>query len=263
MLHPPRGGAKLHGVSVGVICAIPEEITHLQAVLADPKADTVAGTEYLSGVLDGHRVILAGSGVGKVNAALTTTVLAERFGCRAVVFSGVAGGLSPELAVGDVVIADRVIQHDAGVYQDGRLQTYQAGHIPFFNPADGLGFPVPPDLLARVRERLTGFELPALPAAAGGGDRPARIAYGTVLSGDQYVHCEQTRERLFRDLGGLAVEMEGGAVAQVAASYSMSWLVIRALSDLAGRDSRFDFLAFVETVAASSAAIVRRLLPVL
>ncbi len=178
-------------------------------------------------------------------------------------FSGVAGGLDPELAIGDVVIADRTVQHDAGVIEDGRLLTYQAGHVPFFNPTDRLGWPVEPGLLARVRERLDGFALAPLPAGAGGAGRPPRIVFGTILSGDQYLHCETTRERLFRELGGRAIEMEGGALAQVCEAFGLPWLDIRALSDLAGRDSRFDFAAFVDAVAASSAAILRRLLPVL
>lgn len=237
---------------IGLICAIPQELAHLRTLLLDEAPVQSAHTEFVTGTLDGYDVVLAGSGMGKVNSALVATVLADRFGCGAIVFSGVAGGLDPELKVGDVVIADRVIQHDAGLIEDDRLQTYQAGHVPFINPTDRLGHPVDDDLLARVRERLHGFTLPT-----------AAIRFGTVLSGDQYLHCEVTRERLQRDFGGLAVEMEGGAVAQVADAFGVPWLVIRALSDLAGHDSRFDFLAFVDDVAATSVAILRRLLPVL
>jgi adenosylhomocysteine nucleosidase len=87
--------------------------------------------------------------------------------------------------------------------------------------------------------------------------------FGTILSGDQYIRCERTRERLFREFGGAAVEMEGGALGQVAEAFAIPYLNIRALSDLAGRDSRFDFAAFVSEVAGSSAAILRYLLPVL
>ncbi|EHB54986.1 MTA/SAH nucleosidase [Mycolicibacterium rhodesiae JS60] len=237
---------------IGLICAIPQELAHLRTLLLDAAPVQAAHTEFVTGTLDGYDVVLAGSGMGKVNSALVATVLADRFGCGAIVFSGVAGGLDPELKVGDVVIADQVIQHDAGLIEDDRLQTYRAGHVPFINPTDRLGYPVDDDLLARVRERLCGFTLPT-----------AAIRFGTVLSGDQYLHCEVTRERLQRDFGGLAVEMEGGAVAQVAEAFGVPWLVIRALSDLAGHDSRFDFLAFVDDVAASSVAILRRLLPVL
>jgi adenosylhomocysteine nucleosidase len=239
-------------VPIGLICAIPQELAHLRTLLLDAAPVQAAHTEFVTGTLDGYDVVLVGSGMGKVNSALVATVLADRFGCGAIVFSGVAGGLDPELSVGDVVIADRVIQHDAGLIEDDRLQTYHAGHVPFINPTDRLGYPVDDDLLARVRERLTDFALPA-----------AAIRFGTVLSGDQYLHCDVTRERLQRDFGGLAVEMEGGAVAQVAEAFGVPWLVIRALSDLAGHDSRFDFLAFVDQVAASSVAILRRLLPVL
>ncbi|GAY15726.1 5'-methylthioadenosine/adenosylhomocysteine nucleosidase [Mycobacterium sp. shizuoka-1] len=248
---------------IGLICAIPAELTHLRTLLADAVAVRAAHTEFVTGRLDGHSVVLVGSGMGKVNSALVATVLADRFGCAPIVFSGVAGGLDPQLAVGDVVIADRLIQHDSGLIEDGGLQTYQAGHVPFINPTDRLGYHVDAALLARVVDRLDGFVLPALSGAAGGGARPAAIRFGTVLSGDQYVHSDGTRETLQREFGGLAVEMEGGAVAQVAEAFGVDWLVIRALSDLAGRDSRFDFLAFVDEVAASSVAILRRLLPVL
>jgi adenosylhomocysteine nucleosidase len=102
-----------------------------------------------------------------------------------------------------------------------------------------------------------------LSRGAGGGDRSPRITYGTVLTGDQYLACEVTRERLHAELGGRAVEMEGGALSQVCESFGIPWLVVRSLSDLAGAQSRFDFTAFVDEVSAQSAAILRHLLPVL
>ena len=144
-----------------------------------------------------------------------------------------------------------------------RLSTYQAGHVPFFNPTDRFGYRVDDPLLARLRARLAGFALPPLSTAAGGEGDPPRIVFGTILSGDQYIHCEATRERLFAELGGAAVEMEGGALGQVAEAFGIPFLDIRALSDLAGRDSRCDFAAFVSEVAGSSARILRHLLPVL
>lgn len=236
---------------IGLICAIPQELAHLRDVLADRESEKVAHARFDTGTLDGHDVVLAGSGMGKVNAALVATLLADRFHCSAIVFSGVAGGLDPALAIGDVVIADRVIQHDAGVLQDERIQPYQPGYVPFINPTERLGYDVDPALLARVKEMLDGVTI------------AGRIAYGTVLSGDQYLHCETTRDRLHREFSGRAVEMEGGSVAQVCEAFGIPWLVIRALSDLAGGNSRFDFASFVDQAAASSATILRRLLPVL
>jgi adenosylhomocysteine nucleosidase len=250
-------------VTIGLICAIPQELAHLRNALSHAWSEELAHARFDKGGLDGSEVVLAGAGIGKVNTALVATLLADRFRCRTIVFSGVAGGLDPDLHIGDVVIADRTLQHDAGVIEDERLHTYQAGHVPFFNPADRLGYPADPDLLARVRERLEGFILPPLSMAAGGHDQRPQIAYGTILSGDQYLHCEVTRDRLHRELGGRAIEMEGGALGQVCETFGIPWLDIRALSDLAGRDSRFDFMAFVDEVAASSASILRQILPVL
>lgn len=250
-------------MTIGLLCAIPQELRHLHEALADRQEQVEAGLRFVTGRLDGHAVVLVGAGIGKVNTAISATLLASRFGCRLIVFSGVAGGLDPSLRIGDVVIADRTVQHDAGVIEDERLATCQAGHVPFFNPTDRLGYPVEPALVERLRDRLAGFVLPPLSHAAGGAGAPPAIAFGTILSGDQYIHCEATRERLHRQLGGLAVEMEGGALGQVCEAFGVPWLDIRALSDLAGRDSRFDFASFVHEVAASSALILRRLLPVL
>ena len=180
-------------------------------------------------------MVLAEAGIGKVNTAAVATLLAARFHARILVFSGVAGGLDPALAIGDVVIATRAIQHDCGVIEDERLQPYQAGHVPFFNPTDELGYAVEPALLARVQSRLEGLTLPPLSALAGGAGRRPRLVYGTILAGDQYIHCEATRERLQREFAAQAVAMEGGALAQVAVRLGVPWLEIRALSDLAGK----------------------------
>lgn len=250
-------------MTIGLISAIPQELAHLRGAMVDVRGANVAHTRFDTGLLDGHDVVLAETGMGKVNAALVTTALAHGFGCRAIVFSGVAGGLDPDLNVGDVVVADRLIQYDAGVIENEQLQTYQAGHVPFINPTDRLGYGVDTVVLDKVKGALRGLSLPPLSPEAGGRGSAAQIVYGTVLSGDQYLHSEPTRVRLHSQFGGRAIEMEGGAVAQVCEAFGIGWLVIRALSDLAGQDSRFEFNQFASEVAAASAAVLRRILPVL
>jgi adenosylhomocysteine nucleosidase len=249
--------------TIGLICAIPQERRDLRAALDHDDRRAIGGFGFDRGLLDGRAVALAEAGIGKVNTAAVATLLVARFAARTLVFSGVAGGLDPDLAIGDVVIAERAIQHDAGVIENERLHPYQAGHVPFFNPTPELGYAAAPALLDRVRERLRGLELAPLSAAAGGSGRHPKLVYGTILAGDQFIHCEATRERLHREFQAQAVAMEGGALAQVAERLGVPWLEIRALSDLAGQDSRFDFAKFVEEVARSSALILRRLLPIL
>lgn len=249
-------------MTIGIICAIPEELGHLQGLLEGPGDTVIAGRTFASGTLDGHAVVLVGAGIGKVNTAMTATLLAQHFGVRLIIFSGVAGGLDPALHIGDVVIADRTLQHDAGWIADERIHTYQAGHVPFFNPTERLGYAVAGDLVRRVERALEGIGLEPLSDKAGGDGRAPVITFGTILSGDQFLNCELTRIRLFRELGGKAIEMEGGALGQVCEAFGIPHLDIRALSDLAGAESNHDFAAFVHEVAASSATILRRILGV-
>lgn len=248
---------------IGVICAIPEEIAHFGAHFQETEANTIAGFAFRRGRLDGRDAVVVETGIGKVNAATVATLLLDRFGCRVLLFSGVAGGLDPALGVGDVVVADRLVQHDYGSVFQGQVKTYQPGNYPMPGMPEDHGYPMDPDLLARVREALDGMELPPMPAAATGGEaRRPRLVYGTILTGDQFVNCEETRNGLFDRFDARAVEMEGAAIAQVAEKYGVPWVVVRALSDLAGHDSHMDFPTFVHIAAETAARIVRRLVGV-
>jgi len=228
---------------IAVLTAIPEEIAAFGAHLVETGRETVAGISIHHGTLDGRAVVLAESGIGKVNGALAATVLFDRFRCGGIIFSGVAGGLDPDLAVGDLVIATEVIQHDYGAMVQGALEVYRAGALPFPQFRGELSFKANPALIASARTALTGAQ------------------FGTILTGDSYLGCGQTRERLFSSFGGKAVDMESGAVAQVAEAFGVPWLVIRALSDLAGEDSQLDFQVFAAQAAKTAAAAVLKSLP--
>ncbi|HYC06029.1 MAG TPA: 5'-methylthioadenosine/adenosylhomocysteine nucleosidase [Azospirillaceae bacterium] len=249
---------------LGIICAIPEEIAHFGGHFAGTDERRVAGFVFRRGLLDGKPAVLVEAGIGKVNAATVATLLLERFDCRVLLFSGVAGGLDPELSVGDVVVGRRLVQHDYGALVSGTMRVYQPGAFPLPGMDDSHGYDLDAGLEAKLRPVLESVELPEMPAAVtGGAPRRPSVRWGTILTGDQFLNCGATRDRLHRDFRAQAVEMEGAAIAQVASRFGVPCLVVRSLSDLAGEESHMDFPQFCRAAAEGASILLRRVAAVL
>lgn len=242
---------------VGIISALPEEISHLKS--GDLEQIDVGGLPFYKGVVDGRDAILVETGIGKVNAAVVTTLLIEHFDCRGILFSGVAGGLDPALSIGDVVIGRRLVQHDYGRLQNEQMITYQPGAFPLPGLDTTHGYEIDDSLLAHAEEALDGVALKSLDEVEGAANTNPRVVFGTVLTGDAFVNCETTRTRLHDSFNAQAVEMEGAAVAQVATQMGRPWLVIRCLSDQAGAESHMDFNGFLAVTTQNAATVTRRL----
>lgn len=235
---------------IGVLTAIPQEHAAVEALMKNRVADL----GFTFGDIDGTPICLGMTGIGKVNAAVSATRICERTSPAVLVFTGVAGGLDPSLDIGDVVIGESLIQHDAGVLGDDGIATYQAGHIPFFNPTDEFGFHPSDRLLRAVRTAVANAPSDLI---------SGRITFGTILTGDQFLESDRERQRLRERFSAQAIEMEGAAVAQVAARYDLDHLAIRTLSDRAGQTSSVDFGEFLDRVAHQTVAVLRLLLPVI
>lgn len=246
-----------HHGPLGILSAIPEELKHLED--RQEGSETIAGLAFHRGRIEGRSAIFVETGIGKVNAALTATLLAERFDCRALVFCGVAGGVDPALGIGDVIVGTRLVQHDYGALVDGQIAVYQPGVPPLPGFDETHGYDMDEELVQRLRARLAGIELPHVGAdTTGDGARRPGLHFGPIVTGDTFVNCAATRQRLYHQFGALAVEMEGAAVAQVGARYGLPWLVVRCLSDLAGADSHLNFPAFLPIAARAAALVVRQ-----
>lgn len=230
--------------------ALADELGLLRAAMTDGHEADAGGHRFEVGTIGGRDVVVTSVGVGKVNAAMVATLAIDHFSPREVLFTGVAGGIDPVLGIGDVVVAEHVLHHDTGVFGPDGFEIYQSGHVPFFNPADHLGYRPSLGLLDRVRSAATGLQLsPVL-------GRVPNLVFGTVVTGDQFIQSEEERRRLFETFKAQATEMEGAAVAQVAEHFGVDHILIRAVSDRVGVDSAFDFARFLGDVSINSSNVV-------
>ena len=234
---------------VAIISAVHEELRALLPELRHPARVRVAGREFHSGEIHGHPVVLVLSGIGKVAAATTAALLIHAFKARALVFTGVAGGLQRGVRVGDVVVAQQLLQHDmdaSPLYP--RFEVPLTGRALFEADAALVGAlaGAAQRCLARV-EVLIGAER----LAAFGIER-AVLHQGLVISGDRFVASAAHSNELRAVLPlALAVEMEGAAVAQVCADFGTRFAVLRTISDRADDSAHVDFQRFIADVASA------------
>ncbi|MFA6506870.1 MAG: 5'-methylthioadenosine/S-adenosylhomocysteine nucleosidase [Treponemataceae bacterium] len=232
---------------IGIIGAMEEEVVLLRSSLKNMSEVSVGGFVFYQGELDGRSVVLLRCGIGKVNAGVGCALLLDRFKPSFVINTGSAGGLHPDLTFGDVVISDGLVQHDVDVTAFG----YAPGQIPGMAAV----FPVRLDLIERAERAVDELKARGVLAAS------LNHIRGTIGSGDVFVHDRALIERLRERFPGLcAVEMEGAAIAQVCVLFDVPVLVIRALSDIAGKESPMKFDEFLPLASRNSSEIVRSII---
>jgi adenosylhomocysteine nucleosidase len=224
---------------IAIIGAMEEEVTLLRNKIENGEQQTVAGFEFITGTLEGTEVVLLRSGIGKVNAAMSTTVLLERFSPDYIINTGSAGGLNPELSVGDVVISSEVRHHDVDVTAFG----YEYGQVPQLPPAfeaDAKRIQIAEDSAGEIEGIQT--------------------VKGLITTGDSFMSDPDRVEFIKTKFNNLqAVEMEAAAIAQVAYQFGIPFVIIRSLSDIAGKESNVSFDQFLETAAINSATLVMKI----
>lgn len=236
-----------------ILGAFDEEVTILQKQLTGIQEQEIEGISFVTGRLRGKRVVIAWTGIGKVNAAMTTTLLIEHFRPNEVVFTGIAGGINPDLQPGDIVIAAKTAQHDLCIITPDGIENFGV-----HNPANQKRNPV----FFQADERLVKLaELSAKQVApekikTSAGQRAPEIIKGVVVTGDAFIasaeKCTELRDRLGAD----AVEMEGAAVAQICYQRNVPCIVIRSISDKANEKAVEDVEKFYKMAARNSASLV-------
>ncbi|CAN5603526.1 5'-methylthioadenosine/adenosylhomocysteine nucleosidase [soil metagenome] len=223
---------------IGIIGAMDEAMACMRDALAGAEEQLGGGFTLYRGELEGKEVVVSKSGIGKVNAAVSTQCLLLE-GVDAVIFTGVAGALDPELGVGDLVVSTDLVQHDVDVSALG----YALGEV----PGEGLAWAAD----ARLHEL-------ALAAAREAPD--VQVKAGRIVSGDQFIADAAKVRWLRRTFGAVCAEMEGASAAQVCARYRVPFVVVRSISDAADDHAEGDFRAFAELAAFQAERVVRAML---
>ncbi len=224
---------------IGLIGAMVPEVEALQQQLTNPKVTTISGVDFWQGTLNETQVVIAQCGIGKVFAALCAQAMILHFHPHVIINTGVAGALHPALKVGDVVIAENVVQHDMDT-------------TPFGDP---LG----------MISGLNIVEIPACPKTADALQQAVKeLGYtamvGTIASGDQFLSDPAKKQAIHTTFEAYAVEMEGAAIGQVCYVNKVPFGVLRVISDSANGDGAMEYSEFLPMATNRSTNIIHQFL---
>ncbi|KUP05802.1 5'-methylthioadenosine nucleosidase [Bacillus coahuilensis m2-6] len=228
---------------IAIIGAMEEEVSLLRSHMEQAETMELAGYQYTKGWMNGKEVVLLRSGIGKVNAALSSTILLYHFKPNHVINTGSAGGFDSQLEVGDVIISTEVRHHDVDV----TAFNYEYGQVP--------GMPA----AFKADEMLQSVAVKAAKDIEG-----IQVKSGLIATGDSFMN-DPARVDSLRDkfVGLQAVEMEAAAVAQVAHQFQVPFVIIRSLSDIAGKESNVSFDQYLEKAAVNSSDLVMKIVKAL
>ncbi len=226
-------------MKIGIIGAMEQEVKMLLGYMSEPKLTDIAGCKIYEGKINNVQVALLQSGIGKTAAAVGTTLLLQLTKPDMIINTGSAGGLDVNLNVGDIVISSEVRHHDVDVTAFG----YEKGQLPA-NPAAFI-----------ANEQLIQIALKEVQHAN------FNASLGLICSGDLFVNGSEMIARIRHDFPQVkAVEMEAASIAQVCHAFNVPFVVVRAISDVADKESHLSFDEFLPLAAEKSSEIVLAML---
>ena len=243
-----------------VIGASGDEVRLIEGKLQNREILRFIGISFTRGKLDGRDVVLAQTGIGKVNAAMTIAVLLDRFHPAEVIFTGIAGSINPELRPGDIVIGEKTFQHDFG-----ELTTAGFKLNSFSNPVNGksnpLFFQSDPRLVALAREAVNkaGFMVMGIE----GNGTKARCMTGIIATGDIFIASPAKKDALYRQFKADAVDMESAAVSQVCYQQQVPFVAIRGISDSADAKADENYRRFLQIASSNAVQLATALVQLL
>lgn len=227
--------------TIGIIGAMEEEIIVIRRKMTITQTRSVASMTFYVGQIDGQDIVLVRCGIGKVNAAVCTQILIDLFDVNYIINTGVAGGLHPDINIGDIIISSDTVEHDMDVTAFG----HEKGFIPrmdkqFFEADQWL------------------VEVAKQAAEAIQGDH--RVYVGRIASGDQFISSMKVKEEIYTNFTAYCAEMEGAAIAHTCFLNQTPFVVIRAISDKADQSAEVNFDDFVNLAAKNASKIITQMI---
>lgn len=232
---------------IGIIGAMEAEVELLRSSMKDLRETRIGSFTFYSGRIQDTETVLLQCGIGKVQAAVGCALLLHNFKPQCIINTGSAGGIAPGLHFGDVVISEGLLYHDVDVTAFGYLPGQLPGHPQIF-AADG-------GLQTKAEQALQTLKKQ--------GRLPENLSYqkGIIASGDIFMHDPERITQLRKTFPQVkAVEMEGAAIAHCCTLFSTPFLVLRALSDIAGEESPLKFDEFLPIASRHSSEIIMELI---
>ncbi len=216
---------------------MPEEIAPILEKVGEYKSSNIADNTYYEASYNGVELVIAYSKIGKVFSTLTASTMIHRFGVEKMLFSGVAGGINPALKIGDLIVAQKLCQHDLDITAFGHPHGFVPGGAQFVETDAGLR-----QLATEVADEMG-----------------VSLQKGTIATGDQFVHDPDRKAFIQNTFHADALEMEGASVAVVCDALNVPVFILRAISDTADTDASFNFDEFMESSAKISADFVMKM----
>ncbi len=225
-------------MKLAIMGAMPEEVEPLLEFFGDYETIEYANNKYYKLNYKNSEIVIAYSKIGKVNSTITATTMIEKFGCEKLLFSGVAGAVSPELKVGDLVVATKLAQHDLDISAFG----HPYGYVP-----EGAVYEEADTKLIEIAKEVAN-------------EKNIDLKDGIIVTGDQFVCDVERKEWIAKTFDAVALEMEGASVAVTCNALNVPFFILRAISDAADMDASFSFDEFLETSAKISADFVIKMI---
>ncbi len=227
---------------IGIICALSIEVEGLTKLLDNKKEETFAKMKYISGTINGKEVVMTECGIGKVNAAMSTQIMIDKYNVDVIINSGIAGSVSQKLRIGDIVISKDCVQHDF----DGTQMGDPKGLIQY-NDETRIDIPVSEEIAKKLFYACKDI-------------KDTNVMIGRIATGDIFVAQREMRQSVADEFSALACEMEGGAVAQVCYRNDVPCAVLRCISDDFLENQFMDFMEFRFLAADKSMTAIKNFL---